>query len=142
MDRSGTGAPAQPHCRLGAGSWQSCPGFGMPATHPKLSSFPRCLGLLGMTSGFSWLPRKSSFWETGSSLWGLPSLQEDDSNLLEHTVFGVGSGPGRDVLAAGAGEMNQLALQELPASPPQIGHLLPSLSLCSPFTYSVTLINS
>lgn len=80
---------------------------------------------MGVASGFSQLPRKCPLQEMEGP------LQEDDSSLLESTVFRAGSGPVRDLpgVAAGASEMNQTALREFLESPPQLSLLLPSLSL-------------
>lgn len=50
---------------------------------------------MDVMSGFSQLPRKSSL----HKMKGL--LLEDDSGLLEHTVFRVGSDPGRDLPSVG-----------------------------------------
>lgn len=50
---------------------------------------------MDVMSGFSQLPGKSPL----HKMQGL--LLEDDAGLLEHTVFRVGSDPGRDLPSAG-----------------------------------------
>lgn len=64
------------------------------ATPLKFSS-PRCLGCLNMAFGFFQLHGKSSLQEKKGP------LLEDDSGLLEHSVFRVGSDPGRDLPSVG-----------------------------------------
>lgn len=64
------------------------------STHQKVPS-SRVSGHLDVVPGFPQLPRKSSF----HKVKGL--LLEDDSGLLEHTVFRVGPVGGRDLPCAG-----------------------------------------
>lgn len=83
--------------------------------HPlKLSYSPRCLGHLDVASGFSQIPMKSSLQEKKTP-------REDDSGLLEQSCseWAWTQGGTSPVLDARALEMNLMALQELPSSPPQ-----------------------
>ena len=60
------------------------------STHLKVPS-SKVSGHLDVVSGFPQLPRKSSFHKVKRL------LLEDDSGLLEHTVFRVGPAGGRDL---------------------------------------------
>lgn len=77
------------------------------ATPWRVSSSPTYLGRVGVASGFSQLPRKSPLQETEGP------LQEDDSSLLECTVFRAGSGLVRDLPG-----VSLWGLRDESASPP------------------------